>query len=198
MSRKSCRSCGSPLTNARRFDAQFCSHKCRQREYRRRVASGWGTDPRRPSIKPPGGPDLAEGRRFLRKHDLQAAQACFERALAADEDALGPDHPAVAFDRYELGETLIHLGRLDEGKEQLLLAQAIAEGSSEYPGSVSVLERVNPALRGLDNPLPFEHPEFQARLKIPLQVQAMIDRKTSQRESRRSRAEPDDAAPGSG
>lgn len=160
MGRIPCRSCGLPLKNARRFDAQFCSQKCRQREYRLRVSSVFGTDPRRPAMVPPGRINLEAGRALLRKHLWTDALTCFEQALKVDEQGLGSDHVAVAYDRYEMGNALRALGRVSEARQQYLLAQAIAE----YAGSVSVLKRVTPALVALNKT--YNDAEFNARWQV--------------------------------
>jgi tetratricopeptide (TPR) repeat protein len=67
--------------------------------------------------------------------DLAGARAAYERALAIDERAFGPDHPNVATDVNNLGSVLQDLGDL--------------------AGARAAFER---ALRILEKFLPPEHP----------------------------------------
>jgi tetratricopeptide (TPR) repeat protein len=59
--------------------------------------------------------------------DLAGARAAYERALAIDEAAYGPDHPAVARDVNNLGMVLKDLGDLAGARAAFQRALAIFE-----------------------------------------------------------------------
>jgi len=162
MAEQICRSCGTSLKAAKRFDAQFCSHRCRQRAYRTRVASGFGVTPSRNAALPPGAGLLREGRELLRRGNYQAAAERLREAILVDSAVLGPDHRAVGYEHYELGWALRGINELDAARRHFVLALDIAEGSTEDPGSISLLTRVRSSLEWLD-PSPDWQAKFQAR-----------------------------------
>jgi len=74
--------------------------------------------------------------------DLGGARAAFERALAIDEQAYGPDHPAVATDVNNLGGVLQDLGDLAGARAAFERALAIDERAFG-PDHPNVATRVN-------------------------------------------------------
>lgn len=162
MAEQNCRACGKSLQEAKRFDTQFCSHGCRQRAYRTRVSSGFGTLPRKATVAPPGADLLRQGRSLLAQHDYQGATDRLREAISLDAAALGEDHRAVGYEHYELGWALKGLGDLDEARRHFVLALDIAEGSADDAGSISLLSRVRSSLESLD-PSPGWQTRFDAR-----------------------------------
>jgi hypothetical protein len=76
--------------------------------------------------------------------ELPAAHAHLERALAIEEAALGPDHPAVARTLGNLGSVLRELGDLAGARAFHQRALAIYEArlGPDHPDTVRVREAV--------------------------------------------------------
>ena len=82
------------------------------------------------------------GTYLWRRAEFAAAKAAFERALAIDEKAYGPDHPEVARDVNNLGTVLQDIGDLAGAREHYERALAVDE-KAYGPDHPKVAIRVN-------------------------------------------------------
>jgi tetratricopeptide (TPR) repeat protein len=83
--------------------------------------------------------------------DFTGARGAFERALAIDEAAFGPDHPAVAIDVNNLGDVLKDLGDLAGARGAFGRALAIFEQvlGSEHPNVATLVNNLGFVLQAL-------------------------------------------------
>ena len=84
------------------------------------------------------------GIHLLSKADYQAAEPLLRRALAINEQSLGPDHPEVATNLNNLARLLQDTNRRSEAEPLLRRALAIFESSlgPEHPTTVTVRENL--------------------------------------------------------
>ncbi|MEE9140229.1 MAG: tetratricopeptide repeat protein, partial [Alphaproteobacteria bacterium] len=77
--------------------------------------------------------------------DLEGAAKAFERALAIDEKAFGPDHPSVARDVNNIGSVLQAQGDLEGAAKAFKRALRIFERAlgPEHPKTVVVHKNLN-------------------------------------------------------
>jgi tetratricopeptide (TPR) repeat protein len=73
------------------------------------------------------------------KGDLPAAAEHLRRALAIDQEALGPEHPHLATHRGNLGRNLARQGQIDEGLAELEAALATYERAGDRGSAAAVL-----------------------------------------------------------
>jgi tetratricopeptide (TPR) repeat protein len=83
--------------------------------------------------------------------EFAGAQACYERALALDEAAYGPNHPDVARDVNNLGLVLQDLGDLEGAKSAYARALAIDEAAygPDHPKVAIWVNNLGYVLQGL-------------------------------------------------
>jgi len=91
------------------------------------------------------------GYRLNRVTDLAGARAAYERALAIDERAFGPDHPEVATDVNNLGSVLKALGDLAGARAAFERALAIDERAfgPDHPNVARDVNNLGDVLRDL-------------------------------------------------
>jgi Tfp pilus assembly protein PilF len=99
--------------------------------------------------------------------DYAGAQAAFERALAIDEAAFGPDHPTVARDVNNLGSVLHALADYAGARESFERALAIDEAAfgPDHPEVARDVNNLGSVLRDLGD-LAGARASFERALRI--------------------------------
>lgn len=83
--------------------------------------------------------------------DYAAARAAYERALAIDEKAFGPDHPNVARDVNNLGSVLKALGDLPAARAAFERALKIMEKyAPNNPNTQTARENLERVMKALE------------------------------------------------